>query len=478
MNLSHLNIGILHSLVGKNDGVSIVIDQSVEAMVKNMNIPLGNIFFLAAHSSPRFNAETDEIFWHKNEINKKIVRHFCDNPPRHLENLIEKCAAYAADRIEKFIEKNNIDILIAHNISHPYNFITAVGLGRYLEKRRGSGMAWPKVMVWWHDSYFERPAFANPNDLVRKYLRYLPGTEIDGIVFINNEQQAIAERYYRNFELPKPSFFEHYTAIIPNTCDIPWNWHDSDVEDRPIIPPVDAYNHEFFRDIGLARQLKAKNYSIKNTIMLLQHTRVVPRKKIETAIDLAFRLAAKSTPSRPVALIISGHSGDEQTDYKNFLKRYYLQQCTRQPEGQAEVFLCFAENRVLAYRDVIVDRKFYSFDEVPGIIAAHGGIGVFFSEIEGFGNNLLEMIAGALPVVVNRYPVFNDEIAPLGFDIPGIDDGKLTDNLVDVAWDLLNDQEKRNAHIRHNMGVLEMRLNHGVMAEKLRNLFENIFFRI
>ncbi|MDD3119022.1 MAG: hypothetical protein PHQ27_07585 [Victivallales bacterium] len=479
MNLSQLNIGILHSLVGKNDGVSIVIDQSVEAMVKSLNIPLGNIFFLAAHTSPRFNAETDEVFWHKNDINRKIVKYFSIDPPQHLETLIEKFAAYAEQRIERFIQTNHIDILIAHNTSHPYNFITAVGLGRYLEKRRGSGMAWPKVLVWWHDSYFERPAFSDPNELMQRYLKYLPGTEIDGIVFINREQQALAERYYQTFTLPKNNFFAHYTAVIPNTCDITWNWRGQDWNGAaPVVPPVDPYNHDFFRDIGLERLLRAKNHMVKNTILLLQHTRVVPRKKIETAIDLAFRLAAKSVPSRPVALIVSGPSGDEQTNYKNFLKRYYLQQCARQPQGVPEVFLCFAENRVLAYRDVIVDRKFYSFGEVPAIIAAHGGLGVFFSEIEGFGNNLLEMIGSGLPVVVNRYPVYREEIAPLGFQLPGIDHGRLTDQLVDDAWELLNEMPRRNAHIYHNMAVLDEKLNHRVMAEKLRTLFENLFFRV
>ena len=67
MNLKHINVGIIHSLIGKNDGVSIVIDQTVNAMVNNMNIALGNIYFLGAHSSPRFNAETDDVFWHKSD---------------------------------------------------------------------------------------------------------------------------------------------------------------------------------------------------------------------------------------------------------------------------------------------------------------------------------------------------------------------------------------------------------------------------
>ena len=89
MKASHLNIGILHSLIGKNDGVSIVIDQTVNAMVKDMDIDLGHIHFLAAHTSPRFNAVTDEIFWHKSEVHKNIIANFSANPaPKGLVSLL------------------------------------------------------------------------------------------------------------------------------------------------------------------------------------------------------------------------------------------------------------------------------------------------------------------------------------------------------------------------------------------------------
>lgn len=119
MNISHLNIGIMHSLIGKNDGVSIVIDQTVNAMVDYMDVELGNIFFIGAHSSPRFNAETNEIFWHKNPVHKTILHHFGEPAPEYLNRLIHDKAMYAKEVIADFIEKNEIDLLIAHNTSHP-----------------------------------------------------------------------------------------------------------------------------------------------------------------------------------------------------------------------------------------------------------------------------------------------------------------------------------------------------------------------
>ena len=45
MEISHFNIGILHSLIGKNDGVSIVIDQTVRSMVDDLNMDIQIIGF-------------------------------------------------------------------------------------------------------------------------------------------------------------------------------------------------------------------------------------------------------------------------------------------------------------------------------------------------------------------------------------------------------------------------------------------------
>jgi len=109
---NHIHIGILHSLIGKNDGVSIVIDQTANAMITDMKISLGNIHFLAAHSSPRFNTWTDEIFWHKNDILNKIIKYFSKTSPIELDNQIHEHAMHAKNVIKNFIEHNEIDLLI------------------------------------------------------------------------------------------------------------------------------------------------------------------------------------------------------------------------------------------------------------------------------------------------------------------------------------------------------------------------------
>jgi len=481
MKLSELRIGIIHSLIGKNDGVSIVIDQTVKAMSKYLKINIGNFFFLAAHSSPRFNAQTDEVFWHKSEVHKHILLNFNNENVEGLDELIHENALYAKKVIKKWVDDNYIDLIIAHNTSHPYNFITAVGLGYYFEELAAEGYIWPKQMVWWHDSYFERAIFSNPNPVIQKYLKYLPGAYVNSIAFINKQQIELGKKVFRlyNENLNIERFFENRTTVVPNTSDIPWEWEHLNIgSETPIAPPQDNYNNSFLKDIGLEQEANSKGFSLDNTVILLQHTRVVPRKKIELAIDLAFELEKKFKKNhnpKCVAVVVSGHSGDEQNAYLNNLYEHYSEKCKADPDSN--VLLIFGEHHVLSHRDIIVDTKFYKFAEIPSVIAAHGGIGTYFSDVEGFGNNLLEMISLGLPAVINKYDIYKEEIEKFGFILPAIDNTAITEELVEQSYRLLTDMEYRNHVVMHNLKVLKENFDHEIIARKLKPIIVSMFMR-
>ncbi|WP_167618051.1 glycosyltransferase family 4 protein [Maribellus sediminis] len=481
MKLNELRIGIIHSLIGKNDGVSIVIDQTVEAMVKHLDINLGNFFFMAAHSSPRFNAQTNDVFWHKSEAHKHILLNFNNPDTEGLDELIHENALYAKQVIQEWVDENDIDLIIAHNTSHPYNFITAVGLGYYIEELRNEDIIWPKLMVWWHDSYFERDIFSNPNPVIKKYLKYLPGsTYVNGIAFINKQQIELGKKVFQQDNSAiMEKFFKLRTTVVPNTTEIPWEWEHLDPESETLIcPPQDNYNNDFMKDIGLVQQVESRGFTMDDTVILLQHTRVVPRKKIELAIDLAFELEKKfkkNNKNKCVAVIVSGHSGDEQNQYLNNLYVHYTELCKANPDSN--VVLIFGEHNILSHRDIIVDKKFYNFAEIPSIIAAHGGIGTYFSNVEGFGNNLLEMMSFALPAVINKYEVYKSEIEQYGFDLPAIDGGGVTDELVDSAYRLLTDIPYRNNVVKHNLKVLKEKLDHKIIADKLEPIIKSMYMR-
>jgi hypothetical protein len=482
MNIRYLKIGILHSLIGKSDGVSIVIDQTVNAMIENMHVRLGNIYFLASHSSPRFNVETNEIFWHKSDILKTILRYYDQEPPSNLEDIIIENAQYAKKVLAEFIKKHDIDLLIAHNISHPYNFITAIAIGMYLEELREKGIIWPKVVAWWHDSHYERDRFRNPNAVIKKFLKYLPGRHINGIVYINTRQKDyIQQNLTENFSDSKfiERYLKHNTVMIPNSSDIFWDWRKCDWGEGKVVAPTwDSYNNDFFEDVGLASSVRKSGYSMKDTFILLQHTRIVPRKRIERTIDLAFKmdkLIREEGKEKCIGILISGYSGDEQTEYKKHLQDYFEQNEKKYPEHH--VVMVFGEHVILSHRDIIVDRKYYKFEEIPAIVAGHGGIGTYFSELEGYGNNLLEMISYGLPVVINKYEIYKKDIEKLGFHLPATENGEITDDLVKQAYRLFYDIHHRNQIVKHNLEVLDRNLSHKIISDKLVPFIRKVFTR-
>jgi glycosyltransferase involved in cell wall biosynthesis len=202
----------------------------------------------------------------------------------------------------------------------------------------------------------------------------------------------------------------------------------------------------------------------------------VPRKKIEFAIDLSFELERKFIDTgnkKCIALLISGHSGDEQAMYKEFLISYFKMKKTEFPE--AAVFMIFGEDIILSHRDIIVDKKYYNFSEIPSIIASVGGIGTYFSQVEGFGNNLLEMLAEGLPVIINRYGVYKTDLEPLGFKLPHMEDNIMDPNLIETTYKIATDYTFRNQLVFHNLQILSEKLGNQIISDSLGPLINNIF---
>ena len=88
----------------------------------------------------------------------------------------------------------------------------------FFEELAKDGRAVPKYMLWWHDSHFERRRFKTPNNVIRKFLRYIPGEFVNGIVFINTEQAQISRKYYaeqKSAEEISTFFSRKYSKLIP-----------------------------------------------------------------------------------------------------------------------------------------------------------------------------------------------------------------------------------------------------------------------
>ncbi len=185
--------------------------------------------------------------------------------------------------------------------------------------------------------------------------------------------------------------------------------------------------------------------------LILQPTRVVPRKGIELAIELLARL----DDPRDV-LVISHASGDEgggtlarlraQAERSGVDLRY---------EGER-----FAPRR--APGRFSLDDAYLAADAVT-----------YPSLYEGFGNALLETILHRRAAAVNRYEVYARDIAPTGVRFVELD-GRVDAGAVEAFARLLDDPEERRAMTRHNARVASRHFGMDALrarlAEPLRSL--------
>ncbi len=138
--------------------------------------------------------------------------------------------------------------------------------------------------------------------------------------------------------------------------------------------------------------------------LLLQPTRIVPRKRIELAIELTRRLDLDAV------LAISHASGDEGSEYMDYLRDY---------AELMDVEIAFGADVVNHQGGKLSnDRPVYSL----GDAYRAADLVTYPSSIEGFGNAFLETIYYRRPLVVNAYDVYKADIRPKGFEVIDFED--------------------------------------------------------
>jgi len=214
---------------------------------------------------------------------------------------------------------------------------------------------------------------------------------------------------------------------------------------------------EFMHDFKVKEFLKKKKVSLGNVLFCLQHTRMVPRKRIDFALKYIYELLKelkKKGYYKAIYFLVSGH--DVANTKKSLIK---LNRQLKKEYGLDKVFLVFAED--------YYDKTEITFEEYPKIFAKLGGISTYFSDVEGFGNNLLEILASGLIPAVYIYPVYKKDIAKYKFKIIDFEEFKIDEDKIADTISVIRNKTKRKEWVNNNLRILKRHFPHKTMAVKL-----------
>jgi glycosyltransferase involved in cell wall biosynthesis len=224
------------------------------------------------------------------------------------------------------------------------------------------------------------------------------------------------------------------SILIPNVMDF----------DTP-PPEPDTYSTEVRPALGIG----------PHEYLLLQPTRVVPRKRIEQAIELTRRLGSECI------LVISHSSGDEGTAYETYL---------RSLADLLDVRVVFASDVIGDGRGQTPDgRKVFSLADVY----QQADLVTYPSTVEGFGNAFLETIYYRQPIVMSTYEIFRRDIEPKGFKVIGFGDF-ITEETVHQAQAILRDSALAAETTEHNYELGRRYYSYRVLESYLAMLMSQI----
>jgi len=318
------------------------------------------------------------------------------------------------DHLYSFIEKYNIDLLVAENcLALPLNIPLAMALTELVSE---TGIT---TIAHHHDFFWERRQFRD--NAIGEYLDMAFPPRIPSIHHV-----ALSATASQQLSLRKGLS----ATVITNGMDF---------ETPP--PPMD----EFAADARQALGLK------DHELLVLQPTRVVERKGIEQAVEFVQRLGTKSK------LVISHASGDEGYDYQKRVWEY---------SRELGVETLLVSDIINGRRGRTPDgRKIYAIED----IYAHADLVTYPSDMEGFGDAFLEAIYYRKPILVNSRSIYSTDLRPKGFAVIEID-GWVSRPATRLAKKVLRDKDFRSKMADHNYNIALRHFSHAVLAHKLKSL--------
>jgi mannosylglucosylglycerate synthase len=325
---------------------------------------------------------------------------------------IDRLADQLMPLLHSWVDLQKIEMLVVENAwAIPMHLPLAVALRRLVGE---TGMP---VIGHHHDYWWERERFANcvvPDVLERAFPPDLPNVRHVSI----NTLAADQLRRRRGIA----------SAVVPNVFDFSLG--------RP--RPHPAVRRRLRTELGMGER----------GLLVVQPTRVVPRKGIELAIELVGRLR-----DRNAVLLITSPAGDEGLDYLVELERL---------AESSGVHLRYAADRFTPDFEGKPLRPAHSLHDA--YLAAD--LITYPSLYEGYGNALVEAIYYGKPTLVNRYSVYDADIRPLGFELIEIE-GAITAATVRAVRRALADPRWQARIARRNFEIGRQHLSYEVLQRRL-----------
>jgi len=316
-----------------------------------------------------------------------------------------------------FAEQFKIDLLIVENaLAIPMNIPLGLALTEFIAEK---GMP---AIAHHHDFTWERQRFSV--NCVGDYISmaFPPRLHTINHVVINSEsRQQLSYRCGLS------------SIIIPNVFDF-----DTDP------PQLDDYGRSMRDDLGVGDDL-----------LLLQPTRVIARKGIEHAIELASRLKTKKAH-----LLISHQDRDEGSEYYHRTMDYAqllgVDVIVRPDIIGAERGLSENGQKKYSLWDCYLNADFVTYP----------------STYEGFGNAFLEALWFKKPILVNRYSIFQQDIEPLDFDVV-VMDTYITPETVDTVAAMLDNPDAVDVMTARNFELGKRFFSFSLLEQRLRQVLMN-----
>jgi glycosyltransferase involved in cell wall biosynthesis len=330
-----------------------------------------------------------------------------------------------ADTIERTLQaalaRFGVDVLSVENaLAIPMN----LPLGLALQRLIAGGQ---RTIARHHDFYWERERFHHNNVEWLLHAAFPPSQGPIRHVTINDQarRQLRRKRGLNAIWVPNAFDFSH------TEC-------------------VDDYNGELRKDLGISSEQK----------IFLQPTRFIPRKGIHRAVELVARLRADY--GLDGVLVVSGPAGDEGYEYE---------QKVLAEAAQAGVKVICAAEGVGFVRSASGGRKRYTM----GDAYVYADLVTFPSDLEGFGNPVIEAAMYGRPLFVNRYPVLDDilMLAEDRFDFIVID-GDVTTAAVACTYKVLTDPVAREEMVYGNFVTARRHFLMERLVQRLQDLLDSL----